>query len=86
MSGLFQEFQLVSCPFASVQSHFLLLPFLVAPSTATTTTTAFRPVVLLRQVLGVVPVVVIIVFLVLVRGVLIVGLRLVLVVCARAGG
>jgi len=85
VSGLFQEFQLVSCPFASVQSHFLLLPFLVAPSTATTTT-AFRPVVLLRQVLGVVPVVVISVFLVLVRGVLIVGLRLVLVVCARAGG
>ena len=83
MSGLFQEFQLVSCPFASVQSPFLLLPFLVAPSA--TTTTAFRPVVLLRQVLGDVPVVVIIVFLVLVRGVLIVGLGLVLVVL-RAGG
>ena len=76
MLGLFQEFQLVSRPFARVQSPFLLLAFLVPPSTATAATTDIRPVVLLGQVLGVVPRVVLIVFLALVS-VLYVGFGLV---------
>ena len=63
----------MSRPFARVQSPFLLLAFLVAPSTPTAATTDIRPVVLLGQVFGVVPRVVIIVFLVLV---LIVGFGL----------